>query len=240
MLCSVNGSHPVIAFTLAVVLWHPACWALPAGHQGDAQDPDITVLIDELSTAQRETAKARLLEIGVRAAPQLIARLRDLTEFVEQPIIVDPARLETFDPYTDPDVLRRQKAWDVMEDCVGLLGEMKSEEAVPAIIKSLETRMPSGREPKVVQETVALKEIGPPAVPALIDALARAPETARNRKSNVGPSERIIQARMALALAEIGDPRAIPALEDLIRIEPSFGRGFVADAIAKMLNQQPQ
>jgi hypothetical protein len=46
---------------------------------------------------------------------------------------------------------------------------------------------------------------------------------------------------MAFALAEIGDPRAIPALEDLIKTQPSFGSGFVADAVAKMrLKKQPQ
>jgi HEAT repeat protein len=210
-----------LVLTLVVVLGHPVCLALPASHQRDVPDADVRMLIHDLSTARRATAKTRLLEIGVKAAPQLIATLRELTQFAQESLAV-----------TD---------WAVMEDCVELLGKMKSEEAVPAIIEALEIRMPSGREPKPLAEIRALEEIGPPAVPALVDALTRAPETARKQKSLYYPGERLIQIRMAFALAEIGDPRAIPALEDLIKTQPSFGSGFVADAVAKMrLKKQPQ
>ena len=176
----------------------------------------------------------------MRAAPQLIATLRELTQFSEEPLFVDVAKIKNFDPYNDPEVRRRDAATNAMEDCVELLGEMKSEDAVPAIIKVLEITGRSGREPKRLREIRALVQIGPPAVPALTDALARAPETARKQKSPYYPDQRLIQIRMAFALAEIGDPRAIPALEDLIRIEPSYGRGFVADAIAKMRLKQSQ
>ncbi|MGH9822080.1 MAG: HEAT repeat domain-containing protein [Blastocatellia bacterium] len=234
MLCSVNISHALMALTLAVVLGLPLCPAVPVRHRAKASDADVKLLIDQLSTGNRAMAKTRLLEIGAKAAPQLISRLRDLTKFVEEPLVVDAAKSKTFDHYNDPEVRRRYAAWDTMEDCIELLGDLKSEEAVPSIIKVLEIRMESGREPKLLDEILALKEIGAPAVPALIDALARAPETARKRKLAYYPGEWLIQARMAFALAEIGDPRAIPALDNLIKIEPTFSRGFVADAIAKM------
>jgi len=241
MLRSINLSHAALAFTLSVPLGHPICLALTASHQVQASDADIKVLVDDLSTARRGTAKARLLKIGLKAAPQLIAGLRDLTEFVEEPLIGDVTRKD-WDPQNDPAVSRHKTAQDAMYDCIELLGLMKSEDAVPAIIKALEIRMPSGREPKRgLQEIRALEEIGSPAVPALIDALARAPETAGNQKSIYAPGERLIQIRMALTLADIGDPRAIPALEDLGKTEPAFSRGLWADAIARMrLKQQPQ
>src|SRR5260370_41276875 len=85
MLCSINISHAGLAFTLLVLLGQPICLALPASHQVEAPDADVKVLVDDLSTARRGTAKARLLEIGIRASPQLIARLPDLTELEEDP-----------------------------------------------------------------------------------------------------------------------------------------------------------
>jgi len=181
-----------------------------------------------------------LLEIGIRAAPLLIARLRDLIEYVEGPRVAGDNTVKAFysqhDPVLAETVSPSETAGDALADCIELLGLMKSEEAVPAIIKSLEIGTQAGREPKPLHEIVALKTIGAPAVPALIDALGRAPVTAR--KHPYRPGERLIQTRMAFALAEIGDPRAIPALEDLIKLDPRFGRGFVAEAIAKMRREQ--
>jgi len=241
MLCSIRIGRAAMALTFVVALGHPICLARLASYQREAPDADVRVLIDELATDQRETAKTRLVEIGIRAAPLLIARLRDLTDYVEDPRVAGDNTIKGFyaqhDPVLAATVSPSETAWDALEDCVELLGEMKSEEAVPAIIKSLEVRTQSGREPKLVHEIRALKKIGAPAVPALIDALARAPETAR-KQAPYGPDERLLQIRMAFALAEIGDPRAIPALEDLIKLEPSFSKGFVAEANAKMRLEQ--
>jgi HEAT repeat protein len=242
MLCFTNFTSAALAFAFFVVLGQRICLALPASHQREAPEADVRALIDELSTDRRTTAKARLLEIGSRAAPYLIARLRDLTEIVEESHVTAP--VEGYDPESDPAYVeaarRRQTAWDVIGDCLDLLGWMKSEEAVPAIIKVLEITPLSGREPKRLRPIRALEEIGTPAVPALIEALARAPETARNQKSPYYPGERTLQIRMAFALAQIGDSQAIPALENLIKIEPTFSRGFCADAIAKMRLRQQQ
>jgi HEAT repeat protein len=241
MVRFINFSNAALAFAFFVVLGQRICLALPASHQRETPEADVRVLIDELSTDRRTTAKARLLEIGARSAPYLITRLRDLTEFVEEPRFVSDDAIKDYDPENDPEVRRRHTAWDVIGDCLDLLGWMKSEEAVPAIIKVLEIIPLAGREPKRLGPIRALEEIGTPAVPALIDALARAPETARNQKSPYYPGERTLQIRMAFALAQIGDPQAIPALENLIKIEPTFSRGFCADAIAKMgLKPQPR
>ena len=125
------------------------------------------------------------------------------------------------------DITRR-----LIDDCVVLLGHMKWSQAAPVIIELLEGEPLRGAEASCRLETAALKEIGSPAVPGLIAALRDADMTAAGLPfGNV----RTVRARLALALIDIGDARAIPALEDLTRPGGEFpGDIFIGKAINKM------
>jgi len=164
---------------------------------------DLGHLLDELSAARGampEAAMEELIAFGEPAAESLGALLDSL----------------------EPDEDDWTPFWTVVT-----LGEIRSTSSVPALLGLL--RLPEGG---VLAEAAAeaLIKAGPSAVPAISDFVRRAPEWEARQLTyhalgNIPSDEsllRLVEAldtdamlwsAIAAALADLGDPRAVPALK---------------------------
>jgi HEAT repeat protein len=194
---------------------------------------------------ERQTAKTVLIQLGEAATPSLITLLRDLirngaprysrTKGDDSTQVVKP-----LDRFTDQKNLdagfeaARNQAnlpinFRLKEDICEILGSTKSESAIPTLIEMMwkEDRESAWESFNPAME--ALAKIGIPSVPELINAI-EAPEAIVNRKFGDDPiftpevKKRIIKedtdelrVRSAMVLGEIGDERALPVLETLLK-----------------------
>lgn len=114
-------------------------------------------------------------------------------------------------------------------DVCELLGHLRAKEAVPILIRDLESQEISDMIPGMTPVMHALADIGPEAVPQLIESLERAEATAASSpaalstESDTEAKARIlkmeatrIQVNIVLILEKMGDKRALPSLENLL------------------------
>jgi hypothetical protein len=236
--------HTKTAITLTILLLLPAGFSTAqARHQqaarGNAGFPDYSrnpVLLG-LWAEDDTPAKILILKTGPSIAPDLLALLKDVVEHHETPHFAgelsDGPQEDSRDPGANGGVIAQHDITQRLIDAsVVLLGHMRWAQAAPAITELLESEPLSTAEASCRLETGALREIGAPAVPGLVKALGQAEVIAATLPSG---NVRTVRARLALALIDIGDPRAIPALEDLIEPGGEFeGDKLIGSAIDKI------
>jgi PBS lyase HEAT-like repeat-containing protein len=169
-------------------------------------------------------AKAELLAMGTIAIEPLISLLKELTNNTDQKgALTSEQALEhrkiSLDAHANS--VAKNAIYDV-------LGHLRAAEAVPLLVIIMEEEeidnMIQGMSPVMR----SLAEIGPAAVPSLIESINKAtdslliligPNEAARQNDLVGGKGRIelgrIQLRATLVLRAIGDQRAIPALQRL-------------------------
>ena len=184
---------------------------LVARQQVSTNNDQVTLAIKQLQAtdeAERQAAKKKLLELGASAIPPLLVILKDLDS--HRGYIV-PDDKEEAKKLKEESLRLGQLEYDVEE----LLGKLHAEEAIPLLIKIMEERTAFNALEKMCPEMYALVEIGPAAVPKLIESIENAQARAR-RLDNSMPSLPI-QRRAAIVLGRIGDRRALPILERLLK-----------------------
>jgi HEAT repeat protein len=209
------------------------------------QNQNVQVLVQQLwspDQSVRLTAKGKLAEIGSSAAPHLISLLTDLAAHSALPHFATGKEEEGQKYLREPghDDLREYViTWRLIYDCVELLGDMKSAEAVPSIIQIMEQHPTIKVLETYTRDMKALVKIGEPAVEPLINVIknaaaiaeAIAADPARRQVADAtGPPKVLadrIRVRAAVVLGDIGDPRALSTLKELIKQGGPFERGDV-------------
>ncbi|MEK6410028.1 MAG: hypothetical protein AABN34_24150 [Acidobacteriota bacterium] len=197
----------------------------PAAQNALAAQDHIESLLTKLQSPDESEvleAKAELMDMGEGAIKPLIFLLKDLTNQTGKTL-----------PTTSPGSLRVQanRANDAgtksrAENAIyEILGRLRAAEAVPLLVAIMEHEeiddMIQGMSPVMR----ALAEIGPAAVPQLIESIDSAKLTAsaspellvsdlteETRQRNLAWIKGRIELRAILVLVAIGDPRAIPTL----------------------------
>jgi len=187
------------AFVLAVGLV-PAC-------QGDPNDP-LTWAKQVRNLRTQKEALDHLANMDVEKARPAVPALIDLFKDTKR-----PEHLEALARYADPrtkDIM--VEALDYSDDdfdratiAAGVLGDMKSTESVPALIKAAEKELPikSRANNARIAAMRALVKIGDKrAIPTLMKILT----------TSADEQDFLLNQKAALGLAEFRDPQAIPAL----------------------------
>lgn len=213
---------------------------------------DINALVEQLKSDRHEEAKAEIRNLGKEAAPYLMTFLNGLTEHMYEAHFETGRENEGREFIRDPISNSRFGKYEItmrlMSDTEELLAEIDPDEAIPVILRILETRMSFSQE-KYWPETGALVKAGGKAVPALTDALTNADTiAARLAPPSASPRARsrvamAIRLRVVLALGDIGDPRALPALESQLSPQGAFAgetAGVVNEAINKIRSRMPK
>jgi HEAT repeat protein len=236
-----------LVITLILVLTSLQPYARKAISPAAMQDTEIEAFIHQLCSTDenvRHRAKAELAFAGLQAAPYIIALLNDLAAHSAQQFLKpkkDDGRLTYIDEATSKDPHGYVATWGVIWDCAELLGDMKSAESVPVLIQIMAQHTDiSG---KIKPEMKALIQIGEPAVEPLIDTIKNATAmvqaiTADPERSASSPD--LLSLRAAIVLGEIGDARALPVLEDLLKPGAPFEQGEVSiqSAIEKLKSKK--
>jgi HEAT repeat protein len=188
-----------LAFVLAVGLV-PAC-------QGDPNDP-LTWAKQVKNLRTQKEALDHLANMDVEKARPAVPALIDLFKDTKR-----PEHLEALARYADPrtqDIM--VEALDYSDDdfdratiAAGVLGDMKSTESVPALIKAAEKELPikSRANNARIAAMRALVKIGDKrAIPTLMKILT----------TSADEQDFLLNQKAALGLAEFRDPQAIPAL----------------------------
>jgi HEAT repeat protein len=197
-----------------------------------SREANVRSLVDRLWSEDDEQAKADILRAGPRAAPYLIMLLTEVGDEQFHPHFALRKEQEGEAFWRDPTANNPLRKYEITQrlitDCEELLVALSPDYAAPAILRALEAIPVFGQE-KMWEQYRLLAQIGRPAVPALIDALLSGHSIA-GAPPNAGP----IQFRAAMALGEIGDPRALPALESILAPGAGHGRSVFSDAIDKI------
>ena len=215
---------------------------------------------------QRRTAKRQLLKLGAPAIPPLLSLLQDICNSPRKPRFPKgrewDARqaLDHYQDYEPEDLYHLEITGRLRDEAAEVLGHLRAVEAVPTLIEVLRTQVESSfpRGLDTVMRSVA--EIGPPAVPVIMEELENAQRNARslvlkdegaaidsaenprpNKEDNLweGREVVIIRIRAIFMLGEIGGERALSALEKLLdptREPPLMGieSQYVKDAIHRI------
>jgi HEAT repeat protein len=216
---------------------------LLARPQQDIAPNEIDILIKNLWSSdniKREASKERLMQLGQVSIEPLMMLLNDILSD-RRPRFVTGKESEGSEAWhrfknislEDDSIQDREKLKELeitsrlKNDALALLGRLQAEQAVPLIVEFLGAEEPVLS--KRAAERRALTDMGAIAVPRLIHALENAeriaacersahttaiPEDIRQRAIKAKTIK--IQSRVADVLAEIGDPRALPALINLL------------------------
>jgi HEAT repeat protein len=217
------------------------------------QDQDIQAVAAGLwspDDAIRTKAKADLISMGAKATKYLINLLVDLAEHRAGPHFATGKEVEGLEYWRNPsgphrDAARFEITWRLIFDCMGVLAELKCGEAAPIIVEIMEERDHFDLAETMGPEHYALVKIGAPAVPTLIQAIENAEADAiaiyNDPKGwpgvGLAPDLAVrIRIRAVNVLGEIGDKRALPVLEDLVKPGGSLEHypGYVQPAINKI------
>lgn len=249
---------------------------LPIGLQTGARNQEATgreqveVAMKKLwspDESERVLGKEELFRLGPNAVPALLSLLED--------IFANPTRhhyptgkeaegraaLESFDReslslkprLTLQDLTRFEITWRLKSDAFELLGRLRSVEAIPLLIRIMESRDRDNLIEKIRPEMAALIELGSPAVPALLQSFVRAEETTSritfgnpdtsedSRRSYIEGETAKIKNRTAIVLGEIGDAQALPLLTAFLKQEKKLGfdSPYVRRAIGEIKNRVP-
>jgi HEAT repeat protein len=199
-------------------------------------------LIWSSDDAERTSGKAKLIEMGKRSVPALVALLEDLVRnpgpryvlgreaegaAIRERFFSLPAEKQTLEEAKK--LLSFSIESRLRLDLYEMLGKLRAEEAIPLLIRILEHEERHNMLDLMEPFMKALAEIGPPAVPRLIESIERAEATAAQsttfesapdltetqRAQVVEQDANTIRVRAILVLEAIGDPRAIAILERL-------------------------
>ena len=175
--------------------------------RGDPNDP-MTWAKKLKNVREQQEALNQLARIGVERAKVALPSLIDLYKETKK-----PEHLEALVRYRDPSTIPLFiEAMDFSEDdfdraivAAGALGEMRASEAVPALTKAVEHVLPIKSRANGVRlaSIRALAKIGDKrAVPSLAKILT----------TSADEQDFLLNMKSALALAELRNPAAIPAL----------------------------
>ena len=212
---------------------------VPAGSlwRVQKQDQDIKAVAVGLWSPDdtiRTKAKADLISAGAKATRYLTNLLVDLADHRAELHFATGKEAEGREYWKNPSgwhnfAARFEITWRLIFDCMDVLAELKHGEAAPIIVKIMEEREHFDLAETMGPEHYALVKIGAPAVPALIQAIENAEADAiavfndPTGWPGVGlaasPADLAVRIRLRAvnALGEIGDTRALPVLENLVR-----------------------
>jgi hypothetical protein len=111
-----------------------------------SQDSNIKVMIEKLWSPERARleAKKEIMTTGLAAAPSLMELLARLADEMDQPHFATgkerEAEIFLKDPSGHPDLAEFVITWRLILDCTELLSQMKCVEAVPLLIRVMESR----------------------------------------------------------------------------------------------------
>jgi len=203
-----------VLLTLLIIGVFPSRSMSIAQGQTSIKDDQVSSAIEQLWSADKtvsQTAKAKLIELGSSAIPPLLTLLKDLVE--EQ-------NTGHFIPDDEEEAKKVREKLNIMarltNDVYELVGRLHVVEAVPLLIKAMEERKVYNLWEKWSPDMQALAEIGPPAVPKLIESIENAEATSdRDLDKGIEIEAFRIQIRAATVLGKIGDARALQILERL-------------------------
>ena len=208
--------------------------------QHTAKDRILAAAIKGLSSRdelERSDAIVTLFNLGKTAIPPLIDLVRDWAN--KYP----PNRIHA--PCPEGDYSECEEFYRIVErrrtDAIKLLGQLHAVEAVPLLIAimGLEGSRPFGWYYGPEQD--ALVEIGKEAVPQLLDEMRRAEESRQTSVDSLQANAVAdkIEERIAMVLGNIGDPGALPLLEELSgKLTSLAPRSFVETAIREIKERQ--
>jgi HEAT repeat protein len=209
------------------------------------QDNEVDVLVKQLFSgddAVRSAAKVRLVELGPKAVRPLISLLKDLRNDPGPRFELGREKegAEAWDHYTNlPIEQKSREPLDTLRgleiggrlrnDVYELLGRLHAEEAVPLLVEIMEHQKIDNLIPGMTPVMRALAELGPTAVPRVIESIDRAEITAASspfvtapdlsdeaKQRNLEWEITRIQENAVLVLEKIGDARALATLEKLL------------------------
>jgi HEAT repeat protein len=239
-----------------------------------SDNEQINAAIKQLFSAndnERRSATEKIIQFGSIAIKPLISLLEQI---IEKPGRFYPSGREKEgaaayerlqEAFRNGDNLAAEQAREELSqldityrlkgDIINLLGELKSEEALPILLRlmwrDLEVEMISKR-PRWNNAMKALVTMGGIAVPTLIETLERAESIANSVEYNdvqlsdgtgltiqsqVEKNKRRIQTRAILVLGEIGDERALTALERMLQGDGELlenQKVYVREAVEKV------
>ena len=252
----------VVATTLFSVV---TLYSFVSRPQAVSQTDRVLSAIDHLSAADpsdRQTAKDRIIQIGAPAIQPLIAALEDLMRHPYSRYAIGTTESDYVDARERAERIPRSDAkrqgeaarklssmiinQRLKEDFCELLGRLRAEEAVAALIEAMETWSGGDSWENSNPAMEALQKIGSAAVPDIIEAVDSAKARAAIPKGEGYPSDFFIsteagknQARASMVLGEIGDARALPVLERLENSTDSeWLLPYLRSAIAKIRKAQ--
>ena len=232
-----------------------------------ANDLEASLTIKQLWSAdqtEREAAKTALIRLGQRAIPPLIALLNEIRSDPRPRYVPgrehDAAEAEaryrtllnagkTEESHAALNELMNLRInWRLKSDVCELLGRIRAEEAIPALIDAMISVESFNAWETMSPQMQALIAIGAPGVPKLIDAIETAglragainfgddpifTEEARRRLARIQIFR--TQARSCMVLGEIGDATALPVLEKLLaETDDQILSRYIKDAIVRV------
>ena len=207
------------------------------------------------SEKERQTAKDEIARFGRKAIPPLLSVLEVLSENLLGLSPKSEGRegsdsgfllgLKESKCYTDPKL-----NWEVNSDVCELLGQLQAVEAVPILLRIMDERETINHLGAVTFDMKALVSIGDPAVPQILEFFESADLRAESIKFG-GPQPSLevqtrykqghaatARARAAIVLAEIGDIRALPVLEQSLHLSTTGAWRpdvpYIKEAISKI------
>jgi len=263
--------------TLVILLLTSACLTLGAMPTAPTQvrapvtgeDHAAGELVDLLWSpdhAQRGAAERQLVKLGAAAIPPLLSLLQDIYTDPRKarfPIGREEETRQALDHYQDyrpEDLYDLEITARLRDDAAELLGQLHAVEAVPILIAVLHRQVEASFPRGLNRVMRSLVQMGPPAVPALLEEIENASSTAPSlvfrdedapsesgdkprlhEKNNQWDGSRevaIIRIRAAMILGEIGDGRALPVLERLFhRTSESVPQDIESAWVAHAIDQ---
>jgi hypothetical protein len=184
-------------------------------NQNRAQEQPESASGRQQSDAGTPAVRDNFTESRRNLIPALLAILKHSAESQNTGVILPNDKEEAKRVEEEMDAEARIEA-----EALKLAGLLRVEEAVPLLIKIMEERGTFILMEKGSAEMTALAQIGPAAVPAVMESIEDANTTTeRNRENGCErcPDAFRIQIRGAHVLGDIGDPVALPLLELLLQ-----------------------
>lgn len=241
-------SSLIVKSVLAINLAASLCICAPRDQTSDDGDQMVGVLARLASKREgsRRAAIAKIVNLGSAAIPSLMNRLRELETLETDIPCTDEvgkgdSRSEQGIPIMPCKELDRRLNLlsRLRSDLIVLLGRLHAFEAVPLLIELTALQESEGIRRYSGPELGALIEMGPPAVPKLIDAINEIEEdrSAPVRRFSATTTFRI-ESRVAVVLGEIRDVSALPVLRELQRRNADeYLTPYLDEAIKKLTSK---
>jgi HEAT repeat protein len=268
-------SLQTVILLLVIAFIQPAAHPIPSTQQ--SSELEVSAAIKQLFSADYEdrlAATEKIIKIGHQAVKPLLSLLDEITKMNARHYVSGKEKegaeaykqFQETDRNNDPEGFEKAKEellkLDITSrltgDIIYLLGELKSDEALPVLIDLMwrapfEVLVFSGSgKPRWNDAMKALVRMGVVAVPRLIDTLERAESVAnsveykdvplsggsvRTIQVQIEENKWRIQLRAILVLGEIGNERAMPTLERMLREGSDLlerQKDYVREAVEKI------